>query len=135
MKRLFAIIFVIVGLAIFFPAPGHSQEDHDEIEILDSGLDDEEPAEIEEIGPRLSEEEARRILAEELAPGASNQQQVAYLLRRERAAFTVGDAAIRLDALRRLVSLTEAPDKLYGADLGSHYQGQALALSKHFRKV
>ena len=35
----------------------------------------------------------------------------------------------------RYERLTEAPDKLYGADLGSHYQGQALALSKHFRKV
>ncbi len=35
----------------------------------------------------------------------------------------------------RYERLTETPDKLYGADLGSHYQGQALALSKHFRKV
>ncbi len=35
----------------------------------------------------------------------------------------------------RYERLTEVPDKLYGADLGSHYQGQALALSKHFRKV
>lgn len=35
----------------------------------------------------------------------------------------------------RYERLTEAPDKLYGADLGSHYQGQALTLSKHFRKV
>ena len=34
----------------------------------------------------------------------------------------------------RYERLTEVPDKLYGADLGSHYQGQALALSKHFRK-
>ncbi len=35
----------------------------------------------------------------------------------------------------RYERLTETPDKLYGADLGSHYQGQALALSKHLRKV
>ncbi len=28
--------------------------------------------------------------------------------------------------------LTERPSVLYGADLGSHYQGQSLALSKHF---
>ena len=28
--------------------------------------------------------------------------------------------------------LTERPSILYGADLGSHYQGQSLALSKHF---
>ncbi len=97
MNRLFALIFVIAGLAIALPPPGHSQE---------------EPDEIEESGPRLGEEEARRILAEELVPGASRRQQVEHYLRRERAAFTMGDAAIRLDALRRLVSLTEAPDKL-----------------------
>ena len=29
--------------------------------------------------------------------------------------------------------LTEAPDKLYGRDIGSHYQAQGLKLSKHFR--
>jgi CHAT domain-containing protein len=97
MNRLFAMIFVIAGLAISFPPPAHAQE---------------EPDEIEESGPRLSAEEARRILAEELTPGASRQQQVEYYLRRERAAFTVGNAAIRIDTLRRLVSLTEAPDKL-----------------------
>ena len=34
----------------------------------------------------------------------------------------------------RYERLTEVPDRLYGADLGSHYQGQVLALSKHFRK-
>jgi len=100
MNRLLAMIVVIAGLAISLPPFGHSQEKPEEIE------------EIEETGPRLSEEEARRILAEEPAPGASRQQQVEYYLRRERAAFTMGDAAIRLDALRRLVSLTEAPDKL-----------------------
>ena len=96
MNRLFAMIFVIAGLAMALPSPAHAQE---------------EPDEIEESGPRLSAEEARRILAEELAPGASRQQQVEYYLRRERAAFTVGNAAIRIDSLRRLVSLTEAPDK------------------------
>ena len=31
--------------------------------------------------------------------------------------------------------LTEPPAKLYGADLGSHYQAQGLKLSKHFRAV
>ena len=30
--------------------------------------------------------------------------------------------------------LTEEPDTLYGADLGSHYQAQGLKLSKHFRQ-
>jgi dCTP deaminase len=34
----------------------------------------------------------------------------------------------------RYERLTDVPDMLYGADLGSHYQGQSLALSKHFRK-
>lgn len=29
--------------------------------------------------------------------------------------------------------MTEAPNKLYGRDLGSNYQGQGLKLSKHFR--
>ena len=29
--------------------------------------------------------------------------------------------------------LTELPEKLYGQDLGSHYQAQGLKLSKHFR--
>lgn len=100
MNRLFAMIFVIAGLAIALPPLGLSQEEPDEIE------------EIEESGPRLGEGEARRILAEEIAPGASRQQQVEYYQLRERAAFTVGDAAIRFDALRRLVALTEAPDKL-----------------------
>ena len=34
----------------------------------------------------------------------------------------------------RYERLTERPDALYGRELGSHYQGQSLALSKHFRK-
>jgi dCTP deaminase len=34
----------------------------------------------------------------------------------------------------RYERLTDVPDMLYGADLGSHYQGQSLALSKHFIK-
>jgi CHAT domain-containing protein len=101
MNRLFAIIiFVIASLASALAMPARAQDEADEIE------------EIEETGPRLSKEEARRILAEELAPGASRQQQVEYYQRRERAAFTLGEAAVRIEALRRLVALTEAPDKL-----------------------
>lgn len=34
----------------------------------------------------------------------------------------------------RYERLTDMPDMLYGVDLGSHYQGQSLALSKHFKK-
>lgn len=30
--------------------------------------------------------------------------------------------------------LSEAPETLYGADIGSHYQGQGLKLSKHFKR-
>ena len=97
MKRMFVSVLLIAGLAVAFPQPTHAQEQLDE---------------IEEIGPRLSEAEARRILAEELPPSAPHQQQVDYYMRRERAAFTVGNAAIRLEALRRLVSVTEAPDKV-----------------------
>jgi len=33
----------------------------------------------------------------------------------------------------RYERLTEAPEKLYGRDLGSHYQNQGLTLAKHFR--
>ena len=38
--------------------------------------------------------------------------------------------------IRRLVyeRLSETPETLYGAEIGSHYQGQGLKLSKHFRK-
>jgi hypothetical protein len=76
MNRLFAIIiFVIASLASALAMPARAQDGADEIE------------EIEEIGPRLSKKEARRILAEEIAPGASHQQQVEYYKRRERAAL------------------------------------------------
>jgi CHAT domain-containing protein len=97
MNRLAAVVVVMVGLTMTLPLQSHAQGEFDE---------------IEESGPRLSEEEARRILAEEPAPGAARKEQVEYLLRRERAAFTLGLAAIRIDALRRLVSLTGAPDSL-----------------------
>ena len=30
--------------------------------------------------------------------------------------------------------LTQEPDRLYGRDIGSSYQKQGLALSKHFRR-
>ena len=98
MKRLFAMIAVIAGLALSLPSPARAQE--------------EPPDEIQDSGPRLGEEEARRILAQQLAPNASRPQQVDYYQRRERAAFTLGEAAARIEALRQLVPLTEAPDKL-----------------------
>jgi len=94
---LFLTILLLASLAMVIPLPALAQE---------------EPEEIEESGPRLSEAEARRMLAEESSPSAPHQQQVDYYMRRERAAFTMGNAAIRLEALRRLVQLTEAPDKV-----------------------
>jgi CHAT domain-containing protein len=77
-----------------------------------AGAQEEPPEEIQEIGPRLGEEEARRILAEALPAEAPRPKQVEHYQRRERAAFTLGEAAVRIEALRRLVALTEAPDKL-----------------------
>jgi tetratricopeptide (TPR) repeat protein len=91
-----AMIFAIAAFVIPIPTIIRAQE---------------EPDEIQESGPRLGEEEARRILAEALPPSATNQQQIAYFQRRERAAFTMGEAMVRIDALRRLVELTATPDK------------------------
>jgi CHAT domain-containing protein len=91
-----AMIFAIAAFVIPIPTIIRAQE---------------EPDEIQESGPRLGEEEARRILAEALPPSATNQQQIEYFQRRERAAFTMGEAMARIDALRRLVELTATPDK------------------------
>ncbi len=90
---------MVLAIAIFtmpIPANLHAQE---------------EPDEIQESGPRLGEEEARRILAEVFPPGATKHQQIEYFQLRERAAFTMGEALVRIDALRRLVELTSTPDK------------------------
>ena len=45
------------------------------------------------------------------------------------------DALEHGQMLGRLVyeRMAEVPDVLYGAGIGSNYQGQALRLSKHFR--
>lgn len=66
----------------------------------------------DEVGSaRLSLDDARRILA--LAPpqGATPEREADYWLERQRAAFTVGDGAARIAALRRLVELTAKPDQ------------------------
>ena len=36
--------------------------------------------------------------------------------------------------LLRYIPLRSRPDKIYGAEIGSSYQRQGLALSKHFKK-
>ena len=35
----------------------------------------------------------------------------------------------------KYIPLLDRPDKIYGGQIGSSYQGQGLALSKQFRKV
>jgi CHAT domain-containing protein len=50
---------------------------------------------------------AREILARTLPPGATRDQEIKFLLDREQAAFATGSGKLRLEALRRLVELTE----------------------------
>jgi CHAT domain-containing protein len=62
---------------------------------------------------RLTPDEALRTLAEPAPPpGTPAEQEIAYLLRRQQASFTVGNGEARIAALRRLVTLTTTPDKL-----------------------
>ncbi len=68
--------------------------------------------EIEEPGIRLTEVEAKRILAKPLAPDATREAQVEHYVQRQRAAFTLGDGAARIEALRKLTALTESPDRI-----------------------
>ena len=60
-------------------------------------------------------------------PGA----RVVLEVRSHKVPFVLEDGQI----IGRLIyePLTELPEKLYGQDLGSHYQAQGLKLSKHFR--
>ena len=62
-------------------------------------------------GARLSLDDARRILAQAPPQGATPEREADYWLERQRAAFTVGDGAARIAALRRLVELTAKPDQ------------------------
>jgi CHAT domain-containing protein len=48
---------------------------------------------------------ARKVLEQKLPEGATRDQEIRFLVQRERAAFAVGDGGIRLEALRRLVEL------------------------------
>lgn len=49
--------------------------------------------------------EAREQLKRILPPGASRADETAFLVQRERAAFSLGQSKVRLDALRRLVEI------------------------------
>ena len=61
--------------------------------------------------PGIKIQEAREILTRALAPGATREEELRYWAQRERAAFAVGSANLRLEALRRLVDLDKGtPD-------------------------
>lgn len=70
----------------------HAQEDPDQM-----FEDDAEPG--------MQVAAAREVLKQTLPPGAGREEEIRYLLQRERAAFTVGAGRIRLESLRRLVEL------------------------------
>ncbi|MEO8442107.1 MAG: CHAT domain-containing protein [Betaproteobacteria bacterium] len=55
---------------------------------------------------------AREILARTLPAGATREQEIHFLLEREQAAFAVGSGKLRLEALRRLVELTDGTPQL-----------------------
>ncbi|MEQ1613294.1 MAG: 2'-deoxycytidine 5'-triphosphate deaminase [Hyphomicrobiaceae bacterium] len=65
------------------------------------------------------------------APAGGSGARVVLEVRSHKVPFVLGDGQI----VGRLIyeRLTEAPEMLYGRDLGSNYQGQALKLSKHFK--
>jgi CHAT domain-containing protein len=92
-------LLALVLLALGGP-PALAQDDHAS-ETLDA-----------EAGGRLTEAEAKRILATPLPPGATKAAQIEYYTNRQRASFTVGDSALRIDALRKLVTLTAEPGKV-----------------------
>ncbi|MBK7658029.1 MAG: CHAT domain-containing protein [Betaproteobacteria bacterium] len=87
-----------LALALGHPAAARAQEDRAD--------------EIEEAGQRLTEAEAKRILATTLPAGATKQAQVDHYIARQRAAFTMGNTAERIAALRKLVELTSEPGKI-----------------------
>lgn len=98
-RSLFLALLVCAPLA-FAPAPAAAQEG-DESSTLDA-----------DAAARMTTAEARRVLAETAPQGPPPAQEIAYWLKRQQAAFTVGDGETRIAALRRLVVLTTAPDKI-----------------------
>jgi CHAT domain-containing protein len=79
----------------------------------DDDPDDDSPAVADEgDSKRLTPEDAAKVLALPApAATASRKDQVAFHERRQQAAFTAGDAAARIESLRRLAELTEERDK------------------------
>jgi dCTP deaminase len=65
------------------------------------------------------------------APAGGSGARVVLEVRSHKVPFVLEDGQI----IGRLIyeRLTEVPEMLYGRDLGSNYQGQALKLSKHFK--
>jgi CHAT domain-containing protein len=59
---------------------------------------------------RMTPQEAIRALAEPAPQGLPPGEEMAYWVRRQQAAFTVGDSRLRIEALRRLVVLTTRED-------------------------
>ena len=78
----------------------------------------------------LTREAFENAIALHAAVGGSGAR-VVLEVRSHKVPFVLEDGQI----IGRLIyeRLTEAPDTLYGQDLGSNYQGQSLKLSKHFK--
>jgi CHAT domain-containing protein len=98
-------VSLVIGLPLAL-GPGNAvaqdgARDGDEGATLDGGA-----------GARMTMEEARRVLAEPAPQGVPAAQEAPYWVRRQQAAYTVGDGETRIAALRRLVVLTTAPDKV-----------------------
>ena len=111
--------------------------------IVGHAQDLEESTAVDETVVRLTPAEARSTLEQPLPQGATPQQEIAYLTKRQQAAFTVGDSAVRIAALRRLVELTSGPDRVspyqgflwrelwrYGNQTEAMQMGEALAENK-----
>jgi len=64
----------------------------------------------EERAVRMSPEEARGVLAEPAPQDVPPEEEKAYWVKRQQAAFALGDSRLRIEALRRLVVLTTRAD-------------------------
>ena len=94
------VVKAVLCLSLAMLAPAHAQED------IDMELEDEFAT-----APDVST--ARENLKRALPPGASRDEEIRYLLERERAAFSAGAGKIRLEVLRRLVELHKDTPEVY----------------------
>ncbi|MCU1376866.1 MAG: hypothetical protein JWO68_4152, partial [Actinomycetia bacterium] len=76
-------------------------------------IDADTPQSETEGEPSIRIDAAREILTKTLPPGATREEETAYLLEREQAAFAVGSGRQRLEALRRLVELHAGTPQVY----------------------